>query len=229
MIDFLPSSPGNACVSLKAWMISSALRAYRPSCVERPCSMTSDGRSRAADQLLCDRGGAAAVAAAPELRRERVDRGFQVEARVLPERVVLDGGRDVEDELGDLLELEDLAALLPEARQPRLPGPVVHRRRLREAEVAERADVGKPLLQRGDRHADRAARGDHGRGGDRHQRHDQDQRDGDEGAGSSARRLSLRETRDSDAGRVRRGLGVAQRVGRSLPGASVGAIGHAGR
>ena len=81
----------------------------------------------AADELLGDRGGAAAVAAATELLRHGVDRGLQVEARVLPERVVLDGGRDVKDELGDLVVLDDLAALLPEARQPRLAGPVVDR------------------------------------------------------------------------------------------------------
>ena len=61
------------------------------------------GQEPRTDELLGDRGRTAAVAAATELLGHRVDGGLEIEARVLPERVVLDGGRDVEDERRDLV------------------------------------------------------------------------------------------------------------------------------
>ncbi len=75
------------------------------------------------DQLLGDRRGATAVAA-DGIEAGRDDR-HRVEARVVPERLVLDGGRRVEEDRRDLLVGHDLATLVAEAGQLGLAGPVV--------------------------------------------------------------------------------------------------------
>ena len=59
------------------------------------------------DQLLGDRRGAAAVAA--QGAEPGGDDGDRVEAGVVPEGSVLDRGRRIEQDLGDLLESDDLA------------------------------------------------------------------------------------------------------------------------
>ena len=86
------------------------------------------GQQAVADELLGDRGTAAVVAL------EGVDGGRGeadgVEAGVLPERLVLDRGRRI-DELGrDVLVRDELAAVRAEAREEHLPGAVVYARLL---------------------------------------------------------------------------------------------------
>src|SRR5829696_3994007 len=84
------------------------------------------------------------------MTRERVDRGGhearEVEARVRPEVLVLDGGRRIEDLCWDLVEGDDLALELAEARQLDLAGPVGDERLLVERQIAQRvARVGQAL------------------------------------------------------------------------------------
>ena len=126
MIACLPSSPWARSAASRRidWMISLSLRSIGPVAVldelrvQEPCP----------DELLGDRRGAAAVAA------QRVEPGgddrHRVEAGVLPERLVLDRGRRVEQDRRDLLEGHDLALELAEAGQLDLAGPVVEDRLL---------------------------------------------------------------------------------------------------
>ena len=68
-----------------------------------------------ADQLLGDRRGAAAFAA-KRTEPGRHDR-HRIEAGVLPEGLVLDRRRRVEEDLGDLVEGDDLPLGVAEAGQ----------------------------------------------------------------------------------------------------------------
>ena len=116
MISCLPFvAPGSkAWVTRIDWMISLSLR----STVRSGSWTSSSSQQPLADQLLGDRRGAAAVA--PQRVEPGRDDRQRVEAGVLPERLVLDRGRRVEDERRDLLEGHDLAAGVAEAGQ--LPG-----------------------------------------------------------------------------------------------------------
>ena len=91
-----------------------------------------------ADQLLGDRRGAAARAA------QRVEPGGddrrRVEAGVLPERLVLDRGRGIEQDRRDLVEGDDLALEVAEPGELDLAGPVVDDDLLGEL-VARRGSV----------------------------------------------------------------------------------------
>ncbi len=73
------------------------------------------GEQAGADELLRDRGGAARPAAQGVVGGG--DDGHRIEARVLPERVVLDARRGVDEDRRDLAVVEDDALLLPEAGQ----------------------------------------------------------------------------------------------------------------
>ena len=115
MICCLPPRPGYASVRRIDWMISLIFRSnvrfgiLDEARVEQPL----------ADELLGDRRRAAAVAA------EAVDSGRddreRVEAGVVPERLVLDGGLGVDDDRRDVVERDDLALLAAEAGELDLP------------------------------------------------------------------------------------------------------------
>ena len=72
--------------------------------------------------------------------------GEGVEPRVRPEVLVLDRGRRVEDLAGDLVELDELALEVAEARELDLAGSVVDDRLLFEVDGAEggRGGSGRP-------------------------------------------------------------------------------------
>ena len=96
----------------------------------RPVRVLDEGRVEQplADELLGD--GRRATTVAAERSERRRDDGDRVEARVVPERLVLDRGGRVEQDLRDLIELDDLALGVAEARQLDLAGPVVDDRLL---------------------------------------------------------------------------------------------------
>ena len=98
-----------------------------------------------ADELLGDRRGAAA-AAAEAVEAGRDDRQ-RVEARVLPERLVLDRGLGVDDDRRDVLEGDDLAARLAEPGQLDLARPVVDDRLLLERELVEVVGSVRPVVR----------------------------------------------------------------------------------
>ncbi len=100
-----------------------------------------------ADQLLGDGRRAAGVAAQRAERRR--DDGDRVEAGVLPEGLVLDRGRRVEQDLGDLVELDDLAPGITEAGQLDRAGAVVDDRLLGEDVVGQDLRVVQAVRQRG--------------------------------------------------------------------------------
>ena len=119
MISCLPFSPLNSWVTRIDSMISLSLRS-----IVRFGSWTRSSSSRrVADELLGDRRGAAAVA--PERGERRGHDRDRVEPGVLPEGLVLDRGRGIEQDLRDLLERDDLALGIAEAGQFDLAGPVV--------------------------------------------------------------------------------------------------------
>jgi hypothetical protein len=60
-----------------------------------------------------------------------------VDARIRPERLVLGGERRIDDDLRDLIERDDLAALDLELVEERLAGAVVDLRRERERVLRE--------------------------------------------------------------------------------------------
>ena len=109
MISCLPGSPAKCWVTRIDWMISLSLRSSDP---VRVLDQVVVEEARP-DELLGDRRGAAAVAA------QRVEAGRDdrdgIEAGVLPERLVLDRRRRVEQDRRDLLELDDLALGVAEA------------------------------------------------------------------------------------------------------------------
>ena len=126
MICCLPTSPWNVSVSRIDWMISLSLRS-----AVRCGSWTSAGsssRARTSCWVIVD-----APRLSPRMRAQagRQDRD-RIEARVVPEGLVLDRGRGVEQDLGDLVEGHDLALGLAEACQLDLAGPVVHDRLFRQ-------------------------------------------------------------------------------------------------
>ncbi len=87
-------------------------------------------------ELLGDRR-AAAVPALDRVDR-RGDEAGGIEARVLPERLVLDRGRRVDEGGRDVGERHDLAAVVAEPGELDLAAPVEDGRLLREPEVVER-------------------------------------------------------------------------------------------
>ncbi len=93
------------------------------------------------DELLGD-GRCAARVAAQRAERRRDDR-HRVEAGVLPEGLVLDRRRGIEQDLRDLVELDDLAPGVAEACQLDRAGPVVDDRLFRE-DVDRSASSGPP-------------------------------------------------------------------------------------
>ena len=102
-----------------------------------------------ADELLGDRRGTPAPAA------DAVDAGGddrqRIEARVLPERLVLDRGLGVDDDRRDVLERDDLPARLAEPGELGLARPVVDDRLFLERELVEVARLGKARRQAGER------------------------------------------------------------------------------
>ena len=157
MIRCLPSTPGYASVTRIDWMISRSLRRRREVGL-RPCRL---GEQPLADELLGDRRGAARRAA------EGVDAGGddadRVEARVVPERAVLDGRGGVDEHRRDLVERHDVAVELAEPGQLDLAGRG-RRRPTARAARSSRAAVGggRPWLidgvgREGDAGADDAA------------------------------------------------------------------------
>ena len=129
MIAFLPSIPGYSWVKLIDWMISLDLALV---------AAALEGARREEprpDQLLGDRRGTALVAAGG------VDRGRDdadgIEPGVLPERLVLDRGRRVDQPRRDLLVLDVVALDLPEPGELDLAGPVVDLGLLGEIEGLE--------------------------------------------------------------------------------------------
>ena len=86
------------------------------------------GEQAGPDELLGDRGRAATVAA------QRIEAGGddadRIEAGVLPEGLVLDRGRRVQEDRRDLLEGHDLALEVAEPGELHLAGPVVDDRLL---------------------------------------------------------------------------------------------------
>src|SRR4029079_2341785 len=88
------------------------------------------GQEALAGELLVDRRRAATVArVAGEAGREDRDR---VEARVLPERLVLDRGLGVDHDRRDVLELDDLSLLASEPGELDLAESVTDHRLLRK-------------------------------------------------------------------------------------------------
>ena len=124
MISCLPSSPGTPGSRRIDWMISLSLR----STVRSGSWTRSSSSSRA-------RTSCWVIVEAPRLspRIESMpgrDDAERIEAGVLPEGLVLDGRRGVEDDRRDLLERHDLALAVAEPGQLDLAGPVVDDRLL---------------------------------------------------------------------------------------------------
>ena len=93
------------------------------------------------DELHRD-GRCSALSLAAGVLQDGRDDGGRIEALVLPEGAVLDDGRCVEDELRDVPERDDPAALLLEARQLDLARAVVDDGGLRELELLELGRIG---------------------------------------------------------------------------------------
>ena len=173
------------------------------------------GQEARADELLGDRRATAALATARGLGEEGVDGGLQVEAGVVPERVILGGRRDVQDERRDVVVLHDIAAVLPELGQLHLAGPVEDARGLPEADVLELLDVGQALVEGGDGHACRAAGCDGTCRGDAHDEHDEDEDDRHQGAGTPGGGLAGKAAGDGET----RGVGTPMMVPVPVPAA----------
>ncbi len=99
-----------------------------------------------ADQLLGDRRRAATLAA--QRIDARGDDGRRVEARVVPERLVLDRRGRVHQDRRDLVEFDDLALELAEPRELGLAGAVVEHGLLGDGHVREIGHRGKSVRQR---------------------------------------------------------------------------------
>ena len=119
MICCLPVSPEKCWVTRIDWMISLSLRS-----AVRCGSWTSAGSSRRARTSCWVIVDAPRRVTAQRAQRRRHD-GDRVEAGVLPEGLVLDRGRRVEEDLRDLVEGDDLALGVAEAGELDLAGPVV--------------------------------------------------------------------------------------------------------
>ena len=137
MICCLPASPWNASVTRIDWMISLSLRS-----TVRCGSWTSAGSSRRARTSCWVIVDAPRLSPRIELEAGRQDRD-RIEAGVVPERLVLDRRRRVEQDRRDLVEGHDLALGLAEAGQLDLAGPVVDdrlfgQRRSRSASTVNR-------------------------------------------------------------------------------------------
>ena len=132
------------------------------------------GQEPGSHELLGD-GGAAAVVAL-----DRVDGGCRegdgIEARVLPERLVLDRGRGIHEDRRDLVEGHELPAVRAEAGQQHLAGPVPDGRLLVEVDALEGLLGVRQILREV-----RVARDEGGGAGDAHQGHrgEQEERDGE--------------------------------------------------
>ncbi len=130
MICCLPFSPGYAWVSRTDWMISRILRSSRLP------SNALGGRSRARTSCWVivepPRGRPLIVSTVAETK------SGEVEARVVPEILVLDRGRRVEDLRRQLGEGDDLALPLAEFGELDRAGPIGHDRLLIEGEVGQR-------------------------------------------------------------------------------------------
>ena len=100
-----------------------------------------------ADQLLGDGRGAATVTA------QRVQTGrddpHRVETGVLPEGLVLDGGRGVDDDRRDVIEVDDLPLEVPESRELGLPGAVIDDRLLGQDVLGQLRGLIQTRCQRG--------------------------------------------------------------------------------
>ncbi len=130
MICCLPSTPG-----IRLGQADRLDDLLRLALVDR--ALEGAGREQAgAHELLGDRRAAAVVAV------DGVDRGRdearRVEARVVPERLVLDGRRRVDERGRDLVERHDIAAVVTELREEDLAGPVVDRGLRGEVQLVER-------------------------------------------------------------------------------------------
>ena len=138
MIACLPASPGYAWVSRIDWMISRALRSY-----VLP-SNAAAGRSRARTSCWVMVEAPRGLPATVSSPAETMPAGSK--PALHPEILVLDGGRRVEDLARQLVECDELALQVAEARQLDLAGPVVDDRLLFERDVGERRDrVGETL------------------------------------------------------------------------------------
>ena len=130
MICCLPFSPGYAWVSRIDWMISRILRSSRLP------SNALGGRSRARTSCWVivepPRGRPLSVSTVAETKPAKSKPGF------VPEVLVLDRGRRVEDLGRELVEGDDLALPLAELGELDLAGPVGHDRLLVEGEVGQR-------------------------------------------------------------------------------------------
>ena len=135
-----------------------------------------------ADELLGDRRGAARVA--PERPERRGHDRDRVEPGVLPEGLVLDRGRRVEQHLRDLVEGHDLALGVAEPGQLDLAGPVVDDRLLGQDVVGQLRRVVEAVGQR-DVGADRRERDDRADSGEEQEDDDRDVADGGRSRASS--------------------------------------------
>ena len=135
MISRLPASPGKASVRRIDWMISLIFRS-RVGALE-----DAVGQQTRPDQLLRDRGGAAR-ATAQGVVGGRDDRE-RVEARVVPERVVLDARGGIDQGAREVVEVDDDPLLLAEARELDLARGVVDDRLLVELDVVQAGPWGR--------------------------------------------------------------------------------------
>jgi hypothetical protein len=121
------------------------------------------GQQTSPHQLLGDARGTAPVGGIGQVGDGREHRGLEVEALVLPEGPVLHRGRGVEDELGDLVVRDDVAALAQEGGEEMLARTVVDLGGLGEGQRLELLDIrqvpieGRDEARRGAAHGD-----DHG-------------------------------------------------------------------
>ena len=95
-----------------------------------------------ADELLADRRGARDRLAGLEVLEEGADDAAEVDARVVPEALVLRRHLGVDHDLRDVLE-RDLAAILDGERRELGPVGGEDRRALRQIEVLDLGDVGQ--------------------------------------------------------------------------------------
>src|SRR5690349_4242501 len=100
-----------------------------------------------AHELLRDRGGPPA-GSADGVDPRRDDRG-RVEARVVPERLVLDRGRRIDEHRWDLVVRYDVTLELAEPGELGLPGPIEDDDLLWQLQVLELRNIGEPVGQGG--------------------------------------------------------------------------------
>ncbi len=127
--------------------------------LRRPARVLHEVRGQQAgtDELLGE-GRRAATVAAQGVQSGRDD-GDGIEPGVLPEGLVLDRGRRIEDDRRDLVERDDLALGVAEPRQLDLARPVVDDRLLGQDDVVHRLRLREGRVRRERREGRRRPRG----------------------------------------------------------------------